>query len=261
MNIKQDRYQTLDSDPSPRLPVCFLIDCSFSMQVVQGGTRTGERVARDGNIYDVVKGGSSPRITEVIRGFEGFINDILNDTRAKSSVEIAIVTFSNKVAIERDFGPVDTGLKSLQFNAMGDGTRLGLAVKTGLQMLDRRKEDYSEYSISYYQPQLIILTDGEATDKEVCSEQARHVQQRMQKGKLISLPFLIGDEKEAGALRDFSPDQELLRIDGVNLVALFRFLSQSAIQQSRSTAGGNESVNLKKMIAALRQNIVPAGSI
>ncbi len=255
MSHLDKRYLVLEEEPAARLPVCLLIDKSWSMNVVTGGIPTGEKVIRDNKEYVIVDGGTDRRMDALLSAVGVFCSDIRRDTRAKASVELAIVSFGDNVVVERDFMPIDESLENFAIEANGNNTPLGLAVDRGLQLLDRRKEDYNEYGIAYYQPQLVILTDGEATDSDKCTQVAKDVQSRMSNGKLLSLPFLVGSSDETQQLRKFGPKNEVFQVAEASLASLFKYLSQSAIQGSRSNAGGTESHTIQQMLDGLRNAV------
>ena len=229
------RYAVLEDEPACRLPICFLVDRSFSMNVVKGGERTGETVRKDGKTYEKVRNGQNPRIKSLNDAITGYIADIQSDARAKASVEMSVVGFGEKTSLVRDFLPIDDSLKNIDIDANENKTNLGSALKTGLELLDRRKKDYNDYGIHYFQPQLVILTDGEATDINECNLVAKEIQDRMNSNKLVCLPFLIGTDEGKAILSKFGPGGEVFRVESVNLLALFRYLSQSHKQASHSS--------------------------
>ena len=167
------------------------------MRVVSGGTPTGETIVKDGRTFSIVNGGTNQLIETLLAGVGSFARDILADSRALASVEMAIISFGDSVRIERDFMAVDSSLSSFSIEAIDDGTRLGQAVRTALELLDRRKGEYKEFGIKPFQPQIVILTDGCATDPDVCKRAGIEVQQRMKDQKLRRMPRGRGNGRSA----------------------------------------------------------------
>ena len=165
-----DRLGVFRTNPGPRLPVTILVDSSFSMNGVTGGEPTGgEQFFKDGKMWTPVKGGET-RMKRALSAIKSFAEEIQADRRAFSAVEMSVVSFDTNVKIEQDFEPVSDRTKNLPIHVgKGDETNLGRGVKTALALLNRRKKEYSDQEIQYYQPQLIILTDGAATDPDICN--------------------------------------------------------------------------------------------
>lgn len=258
---RTDRYQCLEDEPCARLPVCFLVDQSYSMRVVNGGTPTGKTINRDGRTFNLVTGGEPPRIDQLLVAMRNFVKEIADEPRAKAAVDLAVASFGDSVTVVRDFAPVDSTTSNMSIVANDNATRLGMGVKVALQLLDRRKKEYKAQNVGYYQPQLVILTDGVASDPAVCAEVADSVRTRMARKNLICLPFLIGDETDVGPLQLFGSAGEFFRIAGSKLVPLFHYLSRSAIQVSSSTEGGDEEVPVEQILAGIRKLTVSVSQL
>ena len=258
-----ERYAILKKDPSPRLPVSVLVDSSFSMNGTTGGVPTGgKKFFKDGKEWTPVTGGET-RMKKALAAIGGFVEDIQSDLRARSTVEMSVLSFDTNVKILQDFEPVSEETKTLPVKVgSGDETNLGRGVKTSLALLDRRKKDYNDEGIPYFQPQLVILTDGAATDPDDCKEIAEEVQSRMTSNKLICLPFIIGNERDCGALELFAWKGQALRVQEVKLTQLFQYLSQSSIRVSHSQAGGSDGhTEMDKIYSDLLGFLKPADQI
>lgn len=241
MPPKMDRYRILEVNPTKRLPVCFLIDTSFSMRTVKGGKAVGATIVKDGRTYQPVEGHGPMRIETLMNGVNQYISEIENNTKAYSSVELAIVSFGDNARVVRDFAPVNSK-EVLSIEANDNNTYLGSAVKNACQLLARRKQEYKNSSVGYFQPQLVIFTDGCATDTNVCSEVAQEVQRLMSKSDLFCLPFLIGTEEGRQVLSLFGPSNDVFTLDEVNILEVLRYLSQSAISLSSSQTGTSSDI-------------------
>lgn len=116
-----------------RLPICFCLDTSGSMM---------------GN-----------PIRQLNMGLSNFIASIKANDDTKSATDIAIVTFGSSVEIVMPFGKIkDEGLPEI--SASTTLTPIGEGILTSLELLNARKEGYKELGIKYYQPWLVVITDG-----------------------------------------------------------------------------------------------------
>ena len=69
------RKQDLESNPTPRVPICLCLDVSGSMGRIVGGTTrsTGKREYHDGKWWDIVEGGETA-LQEIVEGINIFYN-------------------------------------------------------------------------------------------------------------------------------------------------------------------------------------------
>ena len=128
----------LVSNPETRTPVVICVDCSFSMR--QQG-----------------------RLERVLRGLDGFCRDMNQDSIARDSVELCIVSYGGTAArVERDFATPDRILEQkLPALRANGGTPLADAVQTALENLELRKQRYRDNGITWYRPWLILIGDGD----------------------------------------------------------------------------------------------------
>lgn len=192
--------------PFTRVPVCLALDTSGSM--------AGEK------------------ITELNNGIEIFYNAVMSSEEAKYSVDLSIVTFGkggvNKVLnFDMITNQVLPKLDADDLTPMGEG------IKTALAMLDNRKNEYKQYGNQYYQPWLVIMTDGWPTDeyKDIAKETSERAKER----KLSVFPIAIGDA-DTNVIEEFSPKRKALRLKGLNFVEFFEWLSQSIVNLSNSSS-------------------------
>lgn len=123
----------LITNTSSRLPVCLCLDISGSMK-------------------------KNDAISALNEGVEAFYQAIREDEQARNSCEIAVITFNSEVKIAEEFSTVDKKGK-VHFTAEG-GTALAHAVNRALDLLEERKNSYKANGVDYYQPWLVIITDG-----------------------------------------------------------------------------------------------------
>jgi len=129
------RQQDLVSNPTTRLPVCLCLDVSYSM--------------------------SGNPIRELQKGVEYFFKAIKDDEIARYSVELSIVVFQSDATVILNFANIDRQrIPSLSANG---STSMGKGVNLALDILEERKKEYSDKGVDYYQPWMVLMTDGYPT--------------------------------------------------------------------------------------------------
>lgn len=241
MSIKTLREQDLEDNPTPRVPVCLCLDVSGSMDAVEGNcVRTGKQIVRDGRVWDLVEGGTT-RIHELQNGINSFYNAVRNDDVAQYSVEICIVTFGDKAHCLTDFAGIER--QSVPKLTTENNTSMGEGVNLALDLLDKRKSEYQKSGVDYYQPWLVLMTDGVPNGNRTVQENAyKRVAKMVSDKKLTVFPIAIGNEADISALKKFSPNRTPLRLKGLKFNEFFAWLSQSVAKVSQSIPG--EAVKL-----------------
>lgn len=204
-------------NPTTRVPVVLCLDVSASMTI-------------DG------------RIEQLNKGVQEFFRSVSEDKIAKWAAEICIVTFSNEAKKVVDFNYVEKQKKAfeaLELKASGN-TAMGAAVELSLSLLDQRKEEYRKKGVDYWQPWLVLMTDGQATDN--IDKAADRCGKLVDEGKLVVFPLALGRGANLEELKSFSPKRVPLRLNENKLSEFFNWLSQSVRTTSQSTPGA--TVNL-----------------
>ena len=227
-----NRYLGEDDDlqvnTNSRLPVCLCIDVSMSMlRLFDDGTlvHTGRQEFRDGKMWDICEGGIC-LYNEMIEGINKFIDAIKNNEQANQSCEVAMVTFSDDALVVEDFKTVDRleHVTETTFT-LGDNTNMAAGVKRALDLLEARKNKYKANGVDYYQPWLVLFTDGEPTDT-VYSVQERCKELEELK-KLSVFAFALTEDADKSALAGFSNKRKPLSIKVGKLEECFEWLGKS----------------------------------
>lgn len=207
----------LINNPTARVPICLCLDVSASMM---------------GN-----------PINELNRGVKLFYDSIKNDEIASYSAEISIVTFGkNGVECIADFLSMCISPDPPILTANGL-TPMGEAVNMALDLLEQRKQAYKIAGVDYYQPWLVLMTDGIPNGK--ASELSRAIARTadlVNNRKLTVFPIGIGNDADMGVLARFSPKRVPLRLQGLKFCEFFAWLSKSVSTTSQSIPG--ESIKL-----------------
>ena len=206
------RIEDLVNNPSTRVPVCLCLDTSASM----GGER----------------------IEELRSGVKLFYDAIRDDEIALYSAEVCVVTFGGTAQCVVDFSSLERQTKIPSLIPCGH-TPMGEAVNIALDLLERRKQEYRDRGIEYYQPWLVLMTDGEPNGDP--SELERAIQRTADAAsqkKLTVFPIGIGSDANMDKLRKFSvPERRPLRLQGLKFREFFQWLSQSVSRTSQSMPG------------------------
>lgn len=213
MNRNLLELEDLVDNPTPRVPVSLCLDSSGSMM--------------------------GDPINELNEGVATFYEAIYSDEIARYSAEINIVTFG-PAKIESDFQTLDQNNRPPVLAASGQ-TPMGEAVKLSLDSLEKRKKEYQDNGVDYYQPWLVLMTDGSpfGGSESVLNEQIERVRSMVlaSPAKLTVFPIGIGPEADMSVLAKFSPNRSPLKLKGLNFREFFAWLSKSVSKVSQSTPG------------------------
>jgi uncharacterized protein YegL len=203
------RIDELADNPTARVPVCLVLDTSGSMV-------------------------GAP-IRELNNGVNLFFDAIKTDDLAKYAAEIAVITFGGTVQKILDFGSVEKQyVPTLTVSGM---TPMGEAVNLALDLLEQAKSLYSTTGVDFYQPWLVLMTDGSPTDDITIASQ--RTTDLVNRKKLTIFPIGIGESADLKILAQFSPKNQPVRIQGTNFKSFFEWLSKSVAITSQSIPGAN----------------------
>ena len=183
------------NNTNARLPVLFLLDASSSMNGIVRGDN--QHIVRqeysDGINWNIVTGDNIvTRMDELNTGLQWFISDILADPLAKLAADVAVITFAWTTTTVKEFGPIRESDSDLKITTSRENeTLLGEAVELALTELDSRKRTYQEHGVEYYQPWLVVMTDGVPTSARH-RELQEHLKELSASRKLSVFVFGIG---------------------------------------------------------------------
>lgn len=207
MDSLEIKINELTENPTARVPICLCLDTSGSM--------TGNP------------------IRELTQGVAKFYAEIKSNKLARYSADICIITFGTEVTKRVDFRDVEKQfVPELQAGGL---TPMGQAVIKALDTLDFRKQEYKAVGVDYYQPWLVLMTDGQATDD--ISLAAQEVSQLVSGRRLTVFPIGIGEGANMTELARFSPGRDPIRLQGLAFAEFFTWLSKSVVKTSASSPG------------------------
>jgi len=202
-------------NPTPRCPVALVLDASGSM--------------------------SGAPIDELNAGIQLFLDEVKRDDLARWSVELAIFAAGGSVDCMLDFTGVEQIAGIAPLTASGS-TPLGEATRQALARLEARKAEYRNAGVPYYQPWLVIISDGAPTD--YWQDAAQKACELSANRKLVSLPIGVSGA-DMQVLSQFS-SKPAVALDGLKFRELFQWLSASMARVSASTSS-DANVQLPSM--------------
>lgn len=208
-DVMRVRTEDLLLNPTNRVPISLCLDVSGSM--------------------------TGPPINELNGGVGLFFEALRADPIASASAEVAIVTFSDSPQLVVDFQGLDKIGQAPSLSASGS-TDLGGGVTMALDALEARKREYQAAGVDYFQPWLVLMTDGAPTTT-AHQQAAPRVCQLEGQGKLVVFPIGIGDGADMSVLAQFSKKKSPLRLQGLNFRQFFEWLSKSVVRVSQSRPG------------------------
>ena len=170
-----------------RLPICFCLDTSGSMDAPTPSGRTRNQELND--------------------AFSKFRSAMKANEEVNSSADIAIITFGGTAAIHKNFGPISsTDIPQIEVKSRSL-TPLGEAIQIGLKLLEIRKQGYKDKGIKYFQPWLVVLTDGEPEGKDAVENMEEAIKLTTtleQENKLVVFNIGIGSDANLEILQRLS---------------------------------------------------------
>lgn len=201
-------YGDLIENPTPRCACMLVLDVSGSM--------------------------SGDPIRLLNQGVNQFIQDVCQDDFARFAVEVGIITFGSTVD---EVVPIQSilGVNTPTFSPVGR-TPMGEAVLRAIEVLEKRKNQYQKHGVPYYQPWIVLMTDGEPTDEY--SRAAAQLRELAEDSKMLVFGVGIGDYCNLKTLAEFCPaNRPPKKLAQYRFREFFGWLSQSMAKVSVSTPG------------------------
>lgn len=220
------KIDDLVDNPVARVPICLCLDTSGSMN--------GEP------------------LQELNRGIEQFFKELQLDETAKYAAEIAIVTFGEQVKTEAEFQSLYLQQEVPQISEAIGRTPMGEGVNRALDLLADRKQSYKEAGVDYFQPWLVLMTDGKPF-KDRPGELDRAIKRieelvgKEGKSHLTIFPIGIGDKADMSILAKLSPKRVPVKLKGLKFAEFFSWLSKSVSKTSQSMPGDKVELDIEGM--------------
>jgi len=203
-----DKFSSSDfgSSTRRRLPICFALDTSGSMMGIP--------------------------IKQLNMGLQNFVASIKANDDTRNSTDIAIITFGSKVDIVMPFGKISKEKGLPEIKASTTLTPIGEGILTALELLNARKEGYKEMGIKYFQPWLVVITDGapqgpnSMQNMELAIKACNELESD---DKLVIFNIGVGNGVDFDLLKRLSLKRdEPISINSTDFGKLFEFLGSSS---------------------------------
>ena len=221
-NAMLSGLRDLVDNPTPRVPVLLCLDTSGSMM-------------------------GAP-IHELNLGVQQYMAEMKSDDLTRCSAETAVVSFDDSADCVADFDTADR----LQVPEMEAGgmTCMGEGLSLGLYLLEKRKAQYKATGVDYYQPILVVMSDGHPNgDRKVWEETTERIRELGTARKLSVVAVGIGNDADMEMLAKVSPRQRPVRLNGLQFREFFAWLSRSVANVSASLPGEEPNVDLEALEA------------
>jgi uncharacterized protein YegL len=212
------RTEDLLLNPTNRVPITLCLDASGSM--------------------------AGAPMQELNEGVRLFFVALQEDPIARASAEIAIVSFSDDADTILDFQGLERVSQPPVMHSTGGSTSLGEGVILALDRLETRKQEYQKAGVDYFQPWLVLMTDGQPTSSAHNQAGPRACEMES-RGKLVVFPIGIGSNADMNTLAMFSKKRPPLSLQGLNFRQFFEWLSKSVVRVSQSRPGEKMTLDLE----------------
>ena len=212
MNRSLEEAVEFSYNPEPRCPCVLLLDNSQSMQ--------------------------GAAIAELNAGLITLRDNLRRDPIASKRVDIAVISFNNRIDVVQDFVPVSR-FEPPTLDAAGQ-TCMGTAILEAISQLNSYKKALREMEIDYFRPHVFLITDGrpEGEAESITLEAARRVREEESKRGLLF--FGIGvrgaDMEKLGQMMAREP----LDLSEKSFQELIDYLSRSVSALSQGRFDGEE---------------------
>jgi len=186
---------------------------------------------------------SGQPIQELKRGLAAFQEDVLRDSQASLSVEVAMITFGPIVKLMQYFVTIDQFTPPIL--EVAGATPMGAAIEYALDFLENRKQTYKDNGILYYRPWVFLITDGAPSPSDPWQSAAQRLRQAEAQSRLSF--FAVGVQgADMNILKQISPpERPPVMLNGLDFRELFVWLSTSMKRVSSGKVG--QAVTLSPM--------------
>ncbi len=169
-------------------------------------------------------------------GVNLFCSEVYKDDIARFSVEFEMISFGGKAERVMPFTSfADEKILPFELSANGS-TPMGAAIEIAMASQAERKKFYKSAGIPYYQPWMIIMSDGQPTD--AWQEPARIARDLSDSKKLVFLGIGVGNSVDIDTLGRICPANRPPKIlKDLRFSEFFLWLSESMKEVGRSSVG------------------------
>lgn len=182
-----------------------------------------------------MSGNAIQSLNQAIRQFKQSVSE---DSVAKNSVDVALVTFATDVSVISDFCAV-RDMPTPELSA-GGVTDMAAGIQVAIDLVKRRTHMYQKLGTPCHKPWIVMITDGKSTSSSnEMIDAANRIQAEERKGSHGRINFWsIGvGNYDADELFSLSLNKRVFELSDVDFSGMFEFLSESFIDISHSQVG------------------------
>ncbi|MGZ8249702.1 MAG: vWA domain-containing protein [Methylomagnum sp.] len=190
-------------------------------------------------VLDVSASMGGEPIKELNRGLKSFHEEIQNNETTSQRLEVAIVTFDDRVKVVQSPELVDNFSPSELI--VGGTTKLVDGVREALRLVEDRKQWYRQTGQQYLRPWIVLITDGAPDQGQDAQGLAREIQEGMSGKKFMFLAVGVKGA-DMNMLRSISSSLEgqpvgPFLLQGLKFHEFFEWMSASMAVVSGSIEG------------------------
>lgn len=191
-------------------------------------------------------GSMSGVIDDLNQGVKDFLEDIRNDPKLSSRLEVSLISFDDEVEVIQQ--PDLAAYINYTDQTPGGCTALVDAIRKGIEVVETRKEYYRANNIKYKLPWIIVMSDGGETEKpQELSALSSEIETLTKTAKFTLLPVALADEavQDLDMLSGYKPQKDasgtkfvktgVARLNEKRFSEFFEWLSASFVVVSTST--------------------------
>lgn len=176
----------------------------------------------------------SPFIPRLPRAWSDMVQALVRRSLSRLRIELACCVFHSDV-LYQDFAPLPFYVETpLAFEGTGL-TALGTALHTVIERTRNRRQVLTELGIECDRGICPVISDGEATDREVLTTVIPEIR-RAEQERILEFVPITPDPLNMSHLRHIFAKRPIL-LDGIDFGLLFRGLINSLSEFSRSRPG------------------------
>ena len=185
-------------------------------------------------------------LVDLKNSLKEFYHSINKETFLEAQVDIETIRMGENFGIMESFTPIAAStLLNTSIRPKGD-TPLGASLELAIAEIDRKTAEYRQHNICFVTPQLIVLSDGQASDDFHLV--AAEIRSRTAAGQLICRAIALGCNPNHKTLEEFAGNTVVLP-EHNNLPEAFREVG-CIVSQEYEASAAETIVNLPGAMSA-----------
>lgn len=219
------QYDSTISNGEARIPICFCIDTSSSMnfitnkredyRIIENTSHTEDGIAGVVNVELLPGVTAHRRIHEVQRVLNRMFERMRKEPRISNAAVVCIITFDMFADCIVEFSEVSRispdMIRSIRTNE--DKTNASKGINMALERLEEFRRVNSRAGNESYKPVLVFMSDGDVNDDIGASEAAKKVRELSEAAKLNVIPIAIGDAANQKWMRRLSREAHVYQME------------------------------------------------